>query len=598
MAQQLQGWSPLEYVGQAAVPDPTGRGNPQICVDSHGNTTAVWCSGADNIGVIQSSFKPLGGSWQTTPDSLSSEELNSFSPQIAVDGNGNVVAVWSAFDNGLSIVQASSKLFGEHWQPPITISQPGIDSSGALVVVDRNGNATAVWGSVINFTTVIQASSKSVGGTWQLSSHLLSQGGANVGVSSVAVDAHGNVTAVWAITGSPDLIQASTKPFGEDWQLTPDTLSQVEVALLSPKVAVDADGNATAVWPAFVGGSIVIQSSFRRVGENWQSPVTISQEGVESSEPSLGVDAYGNAMAVWYASVGGHIVVQAASKSVGGSWQLTDIISQLDSDSFFAKIAVNATGQATVVWIRTTGQEVVVQASSTSHDGSWQHTPDTLTTEGAVKTPQVVVDAQGNATAIWEDVVVRETTSIIQSATNILSPTITNVSPHVGSDQGGNSVTITGTNFLDVTAVHFGSADAVHFMVIGPTTIVAIAPPGSVGTVDITVVTSSGTSAMTIDDQYEYVHQQPLPPSHFRGEYTTRPRHKHKHHLKATWRPSPSANVQVYRVYKRSKVVATVLPSSKVFRTNLLWKSSSRKFTVAAIDSSNAESIHAQLKVK
>jgi hypothetical protein len=83
------------------------------------------------------------------------------------------------------------------------------------------------------------------------------------------------------------------------------------------------------------------------------------------------------------------------------------------------------------------------------------------------------------------------------------SPVVSAVSPASGSPSGGNSVVITGTGFYGATSVKFGSAGASGYTVNSPGKITATAPAGT-GTVDVTVTTSKGTSALSAADQYTY----------------------------------------------------------------------------------------------
>ncbi len=91
--------------------------------------------------------------------------------------------------------------------------------------------------------------------------------------------------------------------------------------------------------------------------------------------------------------------------------------------------------------------------------------------------------------------------------------TITAISPISGTSQGGTSVTITGTGFTGATAVDFGGIAATNVKVNSAgTQITATAPAypeqgsgvDSVSTVNVTVTTSSGTSAYTTSDQFTY----------------------------------------------------------------------------------------------
>ncbi|HEY1742002.1 MAG TPA: chitobiase/beta-hexosaminidase C-terminal domain-containing protein [Granulicella sp.] len=83
-------------------------------------------------------------------------------------------------------------------------------------------------------------------------------------------------------------------------------------------------------------------------------------------------------------------------------------------------------------------------------------------------------------------------------------PTVTGIKPSAGAIVGGTAVAITGTNFTNVSAVNFGGTAATGVTVNSTTSISAVSPAGSDGTVDVTVVSSSGTSATSSADQFTY----------------------------------------------------------------------------------------------
>ncbi len=83
-------------------------------------------------------------------------------------------------------------------------------------------------------------------------------------------------------------------------------------------------------------------------------------------------------------------------------------------------------------------------------------------------------------------------------------PTITKLSPKSGSESGHTSVTITGTGFAGATSVHFGALPAIELLENSPTSITAITPPQLPGTVEVTVTTSSGTSAPSKKARFKY----------------------------------------------------------------------------------------------
>jgi large repetitive protein len=80
------------------------------------------------------------------------------------------------------------------------------------------------------------------------------------------------------------------------------------------------------------------------------------------------------------------------------------------------------------------------------------------------------------------------------------APTVTGVSPADGPSSGGSFVTITGTDLTGGT-VQFGSTAATD-SVCTPRSCTATEPPGTAGTVDITVRTVGGTSAASPADRF------------------------------------------------------------------------------------------------
>ncbi|MEU4345260.1 IPT/TIG domain-containing protein, partial [Nocardia sp. NPDC023852] len=73
------------------------------------------------------------------------------------------------------------------------------------------------------------------------------------------------------------------------------------------------------------------------------------------------------------------------------------------------------------------------------------------------------------------------------------SPALASVDPDSGPEDGGNTVTLTGTGFARTTAVSFGANSAVSFTVVSDTEITAVVPAGT-GSVDVTVTTAGGVS--------------------------------------------------------------------------------------------------------
>lgn len=124
-----------------------------------------------------------------------------------------------------------------------------------------------------------------------------------------------------------------------------------------------------------------------------------------------------------------------------------------------------------------------------------------------VSTSQLVVTSPARPIGI-EDVVV--TTAGGSSAAGVTfeyvaRPVVDGIQPDSGPVAGGTVVTVTGSGFTGASQVFFGADPALSFTVDSSTRITAVSPgAGAPATVDLTVVTSGGTSATASADEFTY----------------------------------------------------------------------------------------------
>ena len=98
--------------------------------------------------------------------------------------------------------------------------------------------------------------------------------------------------------------------------------------------------------------------------------------------------------------------------------------------------------------------------------------------------------------------------TLVVSATAL--PALTAVSPATGPTTGGTLVTITGTNLAGATAVDFGPMQVTRFISDTASQIILSSPAGT-GTVPVTVMTASGTSAISSAGFFSYFLSQVVP---------------------------------------------------------------------------------------
>ena len=115
------------------------------------------------------------------------------------------------------------------------------------------------------------------------------------------------------------------------------------------------------------------------------------------------------------------------------------------------------------------------------------------------------VDVTVTTTVATSPVVAADVFTFLAPPPPPTTPSVTALSPDFGPTSGLTTVTVTGTNLTNVTQVEFGGEPAESFHSTSTTSLTAVSPAvASAGTVDLTVVTLSGTSAVVPADAYSY----------------------------------------------------------------------------------------------
>ncbi|MGA8352873.1 MAG: choice-of-anchor Q domain-containing protein [Solirubrobacteraceae bacterium] len=354
-------WTPVANVseeGQSAY-------EPQVAMDAAGDAIAVWARFNGINDVVQAAVRPAGGSWGS-PATLSEAGQEASEPHVAVDAAGDATVVWRRFNGSNDVVQAAVRPAGEPWGTPTTLSEAGQEAHAPEVAVDPTGQAIAVWIR----DDVVQAAFKPAGGPWAKSA-TVSQTGQDASEPQVAVDATGDATVVWTryigqSSGgmSKYAVQAAVKPTGATWEAPAIVSEESEEEGLEPQVAVDAAGDATAIWKRFIYGyGRPIETAVKPAGKPWGTPTAFESGG----HPQVDVNAAGDTIATWTKYYGPGDVVQATVKPVGQPWVKPASISEDETSA--PQVATDAGGDATVVWTRYVGfgfGKFVVQAAQYS----------------------------------------------------------------------------------------------------------------------------------------------------------------------------------------------------------------------------------------
>jgi hypothetical protein len=357
------------------------------------------------LGGLLAAPAPAASSW-LAPTGISAAGQDAEMAQVALDPAGDATVVWRRFDGSRYAIQAASRGAGGVWDAPVTISAPGQNADAPQIAVDAAGDATAVWsrfdGAETGTNSIVQAASRPAGGVWGPAVDL-SAAGRNSERPQIALDAAGDATAVWRRYDGFDFIaETSSRPAGGAWSV-PEPLSAPGESAEALELAGNAAGDAAAVWRRRSGADFVVECASRPAGGSWEAATGVSSSGEDADNPQVALDAAGGLTAVWLHHAATYIA-ESASRPVGGSWGAPVELSDPGKSAQALQLAVGLGGEAIAIWTRPTGQAIIVQAAGRPAGGPWEAPLDlTSTAEGIVKaaTPQAAIGPQGEAVAIW-----------------------------------------------------------------------------------------------------------------------------------------------------------------------------------------------------
>jgi hypothetical protein len=392
---------------------------PQIAIDVMGNAIAVWDQ-TDQAGEasddIWSNRRDAGGQWGEAQLLESHEPDDSVEAQIAVDGEGNAVVVFRQSDAPTGGAQQEyydiwtlRHGLNEGWDPmPERIeSNDAGDASRPQVAVDPQGNAVVVWqhADASDESLSVWANRFVVGSGWGDAGPVETDPNILLG-PQVAIDAKGNAIVVWEGVDNDDRSSIWSR------RLTPDgdreALLSVEGAsgnAFSPQVAADAEGNAIAVWQQQTDGSRVDIWSNRYVpSAGWGDAERIeTADAGDSEKPQVAMDGDGNAIAVWVQLGGDRAGVWSSRYVASGGWRDPTPIGPAGLGSARApQVSTNPNGDAVAIWVQFDGLQDRIYSNRYTASGRWGRSRAIDTNERLrVQGPQVAVDFEGNAVAVW-----------------------------------------------------------------------------------------------------------------------------------------------------------------------------------------------------
>ena len=380
-------------------PNPTG-----VAVPGGGTATLVltFKTHGEEItfaeGTLEIELETIESSYWGTETPIGSSSGRAF-PDVAVDAAGNAIVVWSDSDVHATRYDAVA----DTWDTETLIGS----GSYPRVAVDVLGNAIVVWIDSID-DHVHAARYNAVAGTWDADIRIDSGSGSD-SYYAVAVDAVGNATVVWSRHdgGIFSRIHAARYDASANTWGAEVCIDSSSDGATHPEVAMDAVGNATVVWHQSDSDYTphIYTARYDAAADTWGADTRIDSGAGDANEPRVAVDAAGNATVVWFQSDGSgiHQIRAARYDAATDTWGADTRINSGSNSAFVARVAVDVLGNATVVWFQSDSSNIS-QIHAVRYDAAadtWGADTRIDSSAGDASFPEVAMDAVGNATVVW-----------------------------------------------------------------------------------------------------------------------------------------------------------------------------------------------------
>jgi hypothetical protein len=249
----------------------------------------------------------------------------------------------------------------------------------------------------VTFTTADSA--------WGMATHVEGFTSGNASRPKIKFDGNNIGISIWDLDdGSRTNIYSSRYTPGTGWG-TPQLIEVNNAGdAMNADIAVNAAGQALAVWEHSDGTFKSIMSNRYVPGTGWGSPQFIEVGGGDAMYPKVGIDAQGNGFAIWQQGVGNatNIYMSRFDTATGWSPPVALGLAAFGASSSPA-LAVRSNGDAFFLWrqLDLQGQYSVIANRYVAGTGLVAGAQIEQNDAGPAQGPQIAVDAQGNAIAIW-----------------------------------------------------------------------------------------------------------------------------------------------------------------------------------------------------
>lgn len=294
------GWEGTAFVNPDAA---SAAFTPDVAMNADDTTWAVWLEyDGTHYDLWASRFTPDEG-WASAVPVQSESESNP--PTLATNASGDTLVVWSQTHEQQHHVWASAFDPNSTWTPPEVIQTVGSDlGQEPDLAIDVDGNALAVWHQYRDGGAHVWANRFTPGAGWG-APEIIETAPQGAYFPRIGMDGVGNAVAAWRQSdGSVYDIWSNRYTRGSGWG-SPELISGTAKFCQSPEIAVGSAGDVVAVWTQGDTERGGLWANRFVPGAGWgESELVDGGPGLWLGY-DVAIDGEGNAIVVWSHSDGG-----------------------------------------------------------------------------------------------------------------------------------------------------------------------------------------------------------------------------------------------------------------------------------------------------
>jgi hypothetical protein len=235
-------------------------GSPQLVADAHGNAVAIWTqTDSSQVGAIyhvwSSIYRSSTSTWETPHLIGNDPTLHAFDPHLVCNAAGAAAALWVQFDGSM---WSNRYTPDAGWGTAQLVEAGGNGNNAPQLAIDQNGNVLALWERMdpnVPQSHILYASLPA-GGSWAASAPVSA---ADAGTSEqadspqIAFNAQGDALAIWSHSDAGHYnVRSAVYTAGTGWRAPLDVGNTGDI--VDPALAVAPNGNAVAAWQQIANG--------------------------------------------------------------------------------------------------------------------------------------------------------------------------------------------------------------------------------------------------------------------------------------------------------------------------------------------------------